>query len=237
MGTFVMVHGSGHGGWSWQKVAPMLEAEGHRVYAPSLTGCGDRAHLVRPDTGIETHVTEIADLLFYEDLHDVILVAHSSGGIATTGVADRRADRVAAVVYVDSPRGSSNAEAFPPVREMRKSGRVVDGVELVLFPDEALVSFYGVNEPEEAAWMLERLTPHPWKAIEDRLEVRDPEALDRIPRYHIVADSSVAFGVHDKLPAEDRAPGHYWEIEGSHDLMLTNAEGVAHILLEIASKP
>ncbi|MTD58937.1 alpha/beta hydrolase [Amycolatopsis pithecellobii] len=237
MATYVLVHGGGHGGWAWQKVARLLEADGHTVYYPSLTGCGDRAHLISADVDLNTHITDVANLLFYEDLKDVVLVAHSYGGIVITGVADRVADRVAKLVFVDSPRGRSNAEAFPPIVEMRKSGQVVDGVELVVFPSEDLVAFYGVTDPEEVKWMMQRLTPHPWKSIEQKLDLRNETALDTIPRYHIVATSSVRMGAHDNLPADERVAGRFWQIDGPHDLMVTEPQAIAGLLTEIACAP
>jgi pimeloyl-ACP methyl ester carboxylesterase len=237
MATYVLIHGGGHGGWCWQRVARLLEAEGHTVYAPSLTGCGDRAHLVSADTDLNTHVTEVANLLFYEDLRDVVLVGHSYGGIVITGAADRSADRVGKLVFVDAPRGRSNAEAYPPIVEMRRMGKVVDGVELVVCPSEELVAFYGVTDPEEVKWMMQRLTLHPWKSLEQQLDLRNPSALEAIPRYHIVATSSVEVGAHDNLPAEERVEGRFWQIDGSHDLMFTEPAAVAGLLTEIASAP
>lgn len=235
MSTFVLVHGGGHGGWAWQRVARRLETQGHTVYAPSLTGCGDRAHLVSTDTDLGTHITDIADLLFYEDLSEVVLVAHSYGAMVITGVADRLPGRIASLVFVDAPRGKSNSEAFPPINAMRAFGRVVDGVELVVFPAEDLVAFYGVTDPEEVQWMMERLTPMPWKCIEQELPLVNEQLLEAIPRYHVVADSSVEMGAHDRLPEEDRVPGRYWIIEGPHDLMFVKPDEVTTVLLEIAS--
>lgn len=237
MTTYVMIHGAGHGGWAWQRVARLLEAQGHTVYAPSLTGCGDRAHLASADTDLNTHVTEVANLLFYEDLRDVVLVGHSYGGIVITGAADRASDRVRKLVLVDSPLGRSCAEAYPPIAETRKMGKVVDGVELVLSPSEDLVAFYGITDPKELKWMLQRLTPHPWKSLEQQLHLRNQAVLETIPRYHIVATSSLEVGAHDKLPAEERVEGRFWQINGPHDLMLTKPAPVAALLAEIASAP
>lgn len=237
MTTFVLVHGGGHGGWAWQKVARLLEAHGHTVYAPSLTGCGDRAHLVSADVDLNTHITDVANLLFYEDLTDVVLVAHSYGAGVIEGVADRVGDRVAKLVYVDAPRGRSNADAFPGIVEMRQYGQVVDGVELVVFPSEDLIAFYGVTEPGEVAWMMQRLTPMPWKCIEQELQLRDEAAVDSIPHYYVVAKSSLEMGAHHRIAEADRVKGKFWVIEGPHDLMVTEPGAVADLLEEIATAP
>jgi pimeloyl-ACP methyl ester carboxylesterase len=102
MATYVLVHGGGHGGWCYQAVARLLRSEGHEVYAPSLTGLGERAHLFRSDVDLDCHISDIVNLLRSEDLHDVILVGHSYGGMVITGAADRAADRVGHLVYLDA---------------------------------------------------------------------------------------------------------------------------------------
>ena len=90
--TFVLVHGTWHGGWVWQDVANSLRAVGHRVYTPTCTGCGERLHLTGPDVGLDTHITDIAQVLEFEDLDNVTLVGHSFSGITITGVVfDERA--------------------------------------------------------------------------------------------------------------------------------------------------
>jgi pimeloyl-ACP methyl ester carboxylesterase len=102
MATYVLIHGGWHGGWCWARVAPILRAAGHDVYAPSLTGLGDRVHLLSPSVRLETHIEDVLGVLSYEDLRDVVLVGHSYGGMVITGVADRAADRVSHLVYLDA---------------------------------------------------------------------------------------------------------------------------------------
>jgi pimeloyl-ACP methyl ester carboxylesterase len=102
MATFVLVHGGWSGGWEWQSFAPLLEQAGHRVYRATLTGAGERAHLASPAVNLDTHILDVANVLFYEDLREVVLVGHSGGGMAITGVADRMPERLAHLVYVDA---------------------------------------------------------------------------------------------------------------------------------------
>ena len=102
MTTFVLVHGSYQGGWIWQRVATRLRAAGHTAYAPTMDGCAERRHTLRPGLDISTYVDEITDLLFYEDLHDVVLVGTSSGGMVVCGAAERMRHRVARLVLVDA---------------------------------------------------------------------------------------------------------------------------------------
>ena len=103
MATYVLVHGGGHGGWCYQRVARLLRAEGHVVYTPTLTGLGERsAPADRAEVDLHRHVEDVAAVLHFEDLRDVILVGHSYGGMVITGAADRAADRVGKLVYLDA---------------------------------------------------------------------------------------------------------------------------------------
>lgn len=102
MATFVLVHPAWFGGWCWNKLAPLLRAAGHAVYAPTLTGLGERAHLASPGIGLGTHVDDVMNVLTFEDLDDVILVGNSSAGVVITAVADRAPERIQQVVYLDA---------------------------------------------------------------------------------------------------------------------------------------
>ena len=102
MATYVLVPGAWLGGWAWHDVATRLRAEGHEVYPVTLTGLGERVHLARPETDLETHITDVVNTIIANDLDEVILAGHSYAGIVITGVADRVPERLAKLVYVDS---------------------------------------------------------------------------------------------------------------------------------------
>jgi pimeloyl-ACP methyl ester carboxylesterase len=235
---FVLVHGGGHGGWCYGKVARLLRAEGHEVHAPSLTGLGDRSHLLRPGIDLDVHITDIVNLLFYEDMRDVILAGHSYGGMVITGVADRAPDRVGHLVFLDAamPRdGESLAELSPVlIGEARRQSRVVDGVELVLFPGSDSVRHYGVTDEEDAAWMQPRLTPHPYACFDQKLRLTNEEALARIPRTIINCKATIAL-----RPEENRGRAlegeRVWEIDTGHDLMISEPERTAAMLSRVAA--
>jgi pimeloyl-ACP methyl ester carboxylesterase len=237
MATYVLVHGGGHGGWCYQPVARLLQAEGHTVYAPSLTGLGDRAHLVSPAVDLDLHIRDVVALLQSEDLRDVILVGHSYGGMVITGIADRASDRVGKLVYLDAANpvnGQSLVDvAGPVINAVRPMGETVNGVELVLLPAPGAGAFYGVTDPDVVAWMDERLTGHPWACFEQKLELTNEDALWAIPQYHIVCTSTLAtrdLTMIDKA----RAQGRLWDIDTGHDLMLTEPKWVADTLMEVA---
>lgn len=235
--TYVLVHGGGHGGWCYQPVARMLRAQGHEVYAPTLTGLGERSHLLSPSIDLDTHITDIVQVLEYEDLHDVILVGHSYGGMVITGAADRVATRIGHLVYLDAatPRdGESLLDlAAPLLNAARQHARIDKGIELVLDPGTDPLGYYGVTDPEQIEWMKSRLTPHPWKSFEQKLQLENPAALTQIPQSHIVCTSTLSGRPVEAL--RKQAEGRLWDIDTGHDLMITEPERVAELLVQIAS--
>ena len=238
MATYVLVHGGGHGGWCYQRVARLLRAAGHQVYTPTMTGLAERSHLLSPDVDLDLHIRDIVAVLEFEDLREVILVGHSYGGMVITGVADRSARRVGRLVYLDAANpvnGQSLVDVAGPVIEAaRLSGQVVDGIELVLLPAPGAAAFYGVTDPDDADWMDQRLTGHPWRCFEQPLVLTHEEALWAIPQYHIVCTSTLATRDPDLMDQARRA-GRLWDIDSGHDLMITEPALVADALQEVAA--
>ncbi len=237
MACFVLVHGGGHGGWCYAKVAALLRAAGHDVYTPTLTGLGERKHLLTVDTDLSTHVADIVNTLVYEDLRDVLLVGHSYGGMVITGVADRAPERIRELVYLDAahPRdGESLVDTAPQAMAFaRASARIVDGIELAMWPTEEMIAAMGCHDPADVALLRARMMPHPWKAFEERLRFVNGEAAARLPRTNVNCSASLQHSSPD-----DRArqcDGHRnVEIDTGHDLMITEPRRVADILLDVA---
>lgn len=238
MATFVLVHGGGHGGWCYQKVKRLLEADGHEAFAPSLSGLAERAHLLSPAIDLDVHIDDVVQLLHYWDLREVVLVGHSYGGMVITGVADRTSERVGKLVYLDAatPRNGQSLHdiAGPMLDAVRPMGKVVDGVELVLLPSPDAGRFYGVTDPDDLAWMGERLTGHPWQTFEQKLELMNEDALSEIPQFHIVCTDTIATRDRE-LISRARAEQRLWHIDTGHDLMITEPEFVAGALREISA--
>ncbi|MFT4045755.1 MAG: alpha/beta hydrolase [Solimonas sp.] len=238
MAAFVLVHGGGHGGWCYRKVAILLRGAGHDVYTPTLTGLGERKHLLTTDTNLTTHINDIVNTLIYEDLRDVILVGHSYGGMVITGVADRAADRIRELVYLDAAHpadGESLVDVAPAAMAFaRSSSQIVDGIELVMWPNDAMVAAMGVSDPADEATLRAKMLPHPWKAFEERLRFVNGDTALRIPRTNI---NCTASGRNAPEAARARQlDGHRnFEIDTGHDLMMTEPRKVADMLLEVAS--
>ncbi|MGH7859411.1 MAG: alpha/beta fold hydrolase [Candidatus Binatia bacterium] len=239
MATYVLVHGGGHGGWCYQRVARIMRARGHEVYTPTLTGLGERVHLLSPAVDLDLHITDIVKVLEFEDLRNVILVGHSYGGMVITGVADRATDRIGHRVYLDAAwpkNGQSLVDLSGKViLAARAEGRsrIVDGVELVLFAGEDPMSFYGVKDPDQIAWMKPKLTPHPWKCFEQKLRLGNEAAVRKIPQTHIVCTSTLK--TRDVAALEASSDGRVWDVDTGHDLMISEPEKVAELLLRVAN--
>ena len=214
-----------------------MRAQGHEVYTPTLTGLGEREHLLSSSVDLETHITDVAKLLQFEDLEDVILVGHSYGGMVISGVADRATKRIGNLVFLDAAmpqNGQSLVDhAGPFMAAARSRSRVVNGIELVLFPGEDPMNFFGVKDPEQIAWMKPKLTPHPWKCFEQKLVLKNEAAMRKLPQSVIVCSSHMNDQARAALKALSN--GRFWEIDTGHDLMITEPAAVAGMLSQLAS--
>jgi pimeloyl-ACP methyl ester carboxylesterase len=188
MATFVLVPGFWLGGWAWRDVTRDLRAAGHEVHPVTLTGVAERAHLATPDVDLDTHITDIVNVIEYNDLHDVVLVAHSGASMPVTGAADRIPARVARIVYVDSgpmPDGMAGIDFNDPQTRTQIEKQVEsegDGWRIpvpAFDPAADPVNLAGLTD-EQLARMRERGTPHPYGAA--RQPLRRPEPLPTIPK-------------------------------------------------------
>ena len=158
MTSFVLIHGSYQGGWIWQRVAERLREAGHTVYAPSLDGCAERKHQVRAGITTETHAAEIAELLFYEDLRDVVMVGTSSGGMVLCRAAEAARERIARLVFVDALALFSGEK----IRDIvQRSTATASGLVAGPSREDAANRLFADLDPATRAWALDRYTLHP----------------------------------------------------------------------------
>ncbi len=236
MTTYVLVHGGHHGGWCYGKVARLLRKAGHEVYTPTLTGLGERRHLLSANVDLEMHIADVVGVLTFEDCREVILVGHSYGGMVITGVADRAPERIKELVYLDAahPRdGESLADVAVQIMATCKGWvREVDGVELVTWPETLRPEFFGVTDPADVAWMGPKLHQHPWKCYTQKLRLKSEDALRRLSRTDIDCTSRVA-GFDERRKAELLKADRAWEIDTGHDIMITEPEKLAQMLLRL----
>ena len=232
MTTFVLVHGGWHGGWCWRRVAPLLKAAGHEVHTPTLTGLGERAHLAGPDTGLATHVEDVVARLEMEYLRDVVLVGHSSGGAVITGVAQRAAERLAALVYLDAfvPRpGESVLDLLRPERRDHFLA-AVDGNDRIALDWDAAMDGWAVRAPADRAWLRSRLRPHPLGALADPLP---PTLLPDLPRHYVHCTDKPGGDSFTRF-ATAAQQGQAWRLDvldTGHDAMVTAPQQLTAVLM------
>lgn len=172
---WVLVHGAWHGGWCWRKLVPLLEARGDRVWTPTLTGLGERAHLLHADVDLQTHVLDIAALLEMEDLREVVLVGHSYAGMVVSGVADRLPERLAQLVYLDAflPDAGKALSDYTPRRPAPAGDAPAAPAPDWRVPPRQTAQEFGIRDPAEAAWVQARLRPQSAKTFGQALPLRE----------------------------------------------------------------
>jgi pimeloyl-ACP methyl ester carboxylesterase len=228
MATFVLVHGAYQGGWIWQRVAARVRASGHSAYAPTLDGCAERHHLVRAGITVATHAQEIAQLLFYEDLRDVVLVGTSAGGMVIVKAAEQARDRIARLVFVDA-LALLPGERVDAIVKRPAPNRVGD---LTTGPsrEDAEKRMFADLDPATRAWALERYTPHPVAALEAPMvpttfwEQRWSAAVIRCTRAVNPPEA------HQRRTAE-RLDATYVEMDTGHYPMLSAPDELTKLLL------
>jgi pimeloyl-ACP methyl ester carboxylesterase len=231
--TFVLVHGAWHGGWCWRRVADLLEKQGHKVFTPTLTGVCDRSHLLDAKTDLSTHITDIANLITWERLGDLVLCGHSYGGFVVSGVAERVGKAVASIVFLDAflPKdGESMADLISPKPRETLMALIAQGAATM--PPIPAASFQ-VNE-KDRAWVDGLCTPQPLAALTQKIKLTG--ARERIAKKTYIRASaypSPSFDAAAERARSDPSWRHY-ALPCGHDVMVDMPERLAEILVEVA---
>lgn len=236
MACFVLVHGAFHGGWVWSRVAARLRAAGHEVITPTLTGCGDRVHLLTRDVGLATHVDDLVATLVHEDVRGGVLVGHSYGGTVSTAAAARVPARVARLIYLDAQApldGQSASGAMGDATAAALAGLTDDSWQLPPLPLDVV----GVVDPADVAWVEPRRHPHPLRTLLEPVALAG-DALDRIPRAYVACARHAAlaalFGTDPLAPFVERARREGWpltQLDAPHDVMVTDPAAATAAIL------
>jgi len=249
MTTYVLVGGGWLGGWCWQNVARRLREEGHDAYSATLTGLGERVHLASPQVDLDTHITDVVNIVEFEDFHDVVLLGHSYGGHVVTGAADRIPERISCLVYLDTaplPKGASLIEKFPPELRKRTEEQVWELGEGWKFPIPPLeelanmASLEGVDE-DHLRLLYSRATPQPFGTYTQPLHLENP-AREELPKLGILCSFSLA-QVKEMIasgqPLFRKLAGPEWrfvELPTGHYPMFSRPEDLAKLLLDLPSE-
>jgi pimeloyl-ACP methyl ester carboxylesterase len=237
--TFVLVHGANHGGWCWRDVRKQLREQNYEVFTPTLTGLGDRSHLVSPNIGLQDHVTDIVNLILAEELQDFILVGHSYGGTVVSGVCDQLRDRIRAVVFLDANTPANGEPTIPgltpEVVEQALGQPLQDGY--LVPPMEPLRLGISPDDAENYAWVKRRMTGQPIKTLSDPLQLRNG-GTDGMNRTFVLTtrkEQLQPFALKRLLEIDQDPTWQYRELLVGHDAMVIAPCAVANMLAELAA--
>jgi pimeloyl-ACP methyl ester carboxylesterase len=232
--TFVLVHGACHGGWCWRRVADRLGQRGHKVYTPTLTGLGERSHLLSKDVRLATHIADIVNVIRWEGLRDVVLAGHSYGGIIISGVAEQVRPAIRSIVFIDAlmpTDGASIADHAGAASRAEIAAALARG-ELALKPPPA--SAFRVNR-DDRAWVDAMMTPQPIATITDTIALTG--ARERVPKKTYIRAVRHPHREFDKAYAACKADRSWKTFEtagAGHDLMVDAPDWLTERLLDAA---
>jgi pimeloyl-ACP methyl ester carboxylesterase len=249
MAAYVLVGGGWLGGWCWQRVARGLREEGHDAYPVTLTGLGERVHLASPQVDLETHITDVVNLIEFEDLHEVVLLGHSYAGVVVTGAADRIPERISQLVYLDTgafPDGTVLIDSFPPETRRyveRQVEELGDGWRFPMPPQEELANFGSVEglDDTQLGLLRSRATPQPFGTFTQPLRLENP-AREALPKVGVVCSFSleqVQAMVASGDPVFREMAGPNWrfvELRTGHYPMFSRPDDLAELLFDLSSE-
>jgi pimeloyl-ACP methyl ester carboxylesterase len=233
--NFVLVHGGRHGGWAWRDIAPRLLEQGYGTTIPTLTGLGERSHLLRPDIGLQTHIDDLVGVFEYGDLSDVVLVAHSYGGMPVAGAMERVHDRVRSVVWLDAHLPREGESIFGLIGEERAAEMTSwadqDGEGWFIPTSDA--SFWGLTDAAQIAFVNSKTTPQPIKTYRDPIGPTDRAWAH--PGTMIECSPSKLPAIEmarQRARAESDPHFHHRTIDACHEPMLTHPDELTKLLVE-----
>ena len=234
MATFVLVHGAWHGSWCWKRVRRALQARGHEVFTPTLTGVGERSHLLSRHVNLDTHIGDVVNLIRWEELSDVVLCGHSYGGCVVSGVADRVPNRIGALVYLDAfllEDGECLHDTLPPSQrtlQLELTLQHGEGWKVPPIPAEV----FNVNAGD-IEWVNRQVTMQPLATFQQAINLKEKANPVECPTYVL------ATGWNDSpFPTfYERAKAKGWKtitMQCGHDVMLDLPEELTNALLGVA---
>jgi len=236
MATFVLVHGAWHGSWCWKRVRKTLQAQGHEVFTPTLSGVGERSHLLSPHVSLDTHIADVVNLMVWEELSDVVLCGHSYGGCVISGVADRVPDRVRQLVYLDAfvlEDGQSLHDTLPPAqRDLQLELTLQHGGGWKVPPIPAEV--FNVNA-SDLEWVNRQCTMQPLATFQQAIKLKG--TIDAVKHATFILATGWSDSPFPAFYELVKAKG--WKtltIPCGHDVMLDRPEELASTLLGAASE-
>ena len=225
MTTFVLVHGAWHGGWCWRRVRSALQGHGHEVFTPTLTGVGERSHLLSPEVDLRTQILDVVNLIRWEGLTDIVLCGHSYGGFVVSGVADQMPERIRSLVFLDAfiPEHGDSLAHYVPIT----SERLIDGWKVKPIAAEA----FGVN-PADREWVDSQCTSHSLACFEQPVQLDG--RLMQIRRIDYILATGRGGGRSPFMPFYEKAKARGWrthEVTCGHEVMIDDPARLTELLI------
>jgi pimeloyl-ACP methyl ester carboxylesterase len=229
--TFVLVHGAWHGGWCWRRVSDLLEQRGHKVFTPTLTGLGERSHLMSRDINLDTHILDVVNVIKWEDLKGICLVAHSYGGWPVSGAIEQSLDRIASVVFLDAFLPEDGQKGFDFASDFSRKGTLEAQQRGEISRPPPPATTFHVNE-KDRAWVDSKTTPQPLALAFS--EIKLTGAREKVAKKTYIRAPVYAQPAFDKYYADKKADAAWrtYEVASGHDVMIDMPGRLTEILLE-----
>ena len=233
---FLLIHGAWHGGWVWNEISEILRYQRYNVSTPTLTGLGEKKHLLSSKITIETFIEDVVNHIIFENLNNIILVGHSFAGSVISGVADRLKDRIQKLIYFDAMILIDGQKPF----DITPKETVEQRIELakkfgnnISIPAPSADAF-GVFDIKKSLLLEEKLTPHPLSAFQSKLILKN-EVGNGIPLSYIFCTKPVYKSLESSREVVRKMKWPIFELNAGHDAMLTHPKETLNLLMKICN--
>jgi pimeloyl-ACP methyl ester carboxylesterase len=232
--TFVLLHGAWHGGWCWRRVADLLEQRGHKVFTPTLTGVGERSHLMSKQIDLDTHITDLVNVFKWENLQDVCLVVHSYGGWPGSGALEQIGDRVSSIVWLDAFKPDDGQRLIDVTSEFSRKGLLAAMEKGEPGRPSPKAEAFAVNE-KDRAWVDSKTTPQPNGVALQPIKLTG--AREKVGKKTYIRAAAYPQPAFDKALEECKTDKSWRTFEATgcgHDVMVDKPEWLVDVLLQVS---
>ena len=233
---FLLIHGAWHGGWVWNEISEILRYQRYSVSTPTLTGLGEKKHLLSSKITIDTFIEDVVNHIIFENLNNIILVGHSFAGSVISGVADKLKDRIKKLIYFDAVILKDGQKPFDIApKELVKqrielAKRFGNGISIPAPSADA----FGVFDVKKSLLLEEKLTPHPLSTYQSKLTIKN-EIGNGIPLFYIFCNNPVYKSLESSREVVRKLKWPIFELNAGHDAMLTHPKETLNLLMKICN--
>ena len=233
---FLLIHGAWHGGWVWNEISEILGYQGYSVSTPTLTGLGEKKHLLSSKITIDTFIEDVVNHIIFENLNNIILVGHSFAGSVISGVADKLKDRIQKLIYFDAVILKDGQKPFDIApkeivkQRIELAKRFGNGISIPAPSADA----FGVFDVKKSLLLEEKLTPHPLSTYQSKLTIKN-EIGNGIPLFYILCNDPIYKSLESSRKVVRKLKWPIFELNAGHDAMLTHPKETLNLLMKICN--